>query len=86
MLIVKPSLKGDEPLDILQYQAQHIEFPQETTLDQFFDEAQMGELSEVGNAYRGSICLRGFRICSGGWGVLKGSLKCATKSHDHTHN
>ncbi|MEO8629428.1 MAG: hypothetical protein ABI612_15205, partial [Betaproteobacteria bacterium] len=48
MLIVKPSLKGDEPLDILQYHAQHTEFPQETTLDQFFDEAQWESYRKLG--------------------------------------
>ncbi len=40
LLVVKPNLRGDEPVDVIQYQADHATFPQETTLDQFFDEAQ----------------------------------------------
>ncbi|MEP6935762.1 MAG: hypothetical protein ABI988_17785, partial [Nitrospirota bacterium] len=35
-------------LDILQYHAQHTEFPQETTLDQFFDEAQWESYRKLG--------------------------------------
>lgn len=40
LLVVKPNLTGDEPADVAQYQVDHAAFPQETTLDQFFDEAQ----------------------------------------------
>jgi hypothetical protein len=40
VLFVKPSLTGDEPLDVQQYRSTHATFPQETTADQFFDEAQ----------------------------------------------
>jgi hypothetical protein len=40
LLYIKPTLLGDEPSDILQYHRAHAAFPQETTADQFFDEAQ----------------------------------------------
>lgn len=40
LLLVKPSLTGDEPADVTHYRADHPTFPQETTLDQSFDEAQ----------------------------------------------
>ena len=40
LLYVKPTLVGDEPADIVQYHRAHLPFPQETTADQFFDEAQ----------------------------------------------
>jgi hypothetical protein len=40
LLYIKPTLVGDEPADILQYHRAHLPFPQETTADQFFDEAQ----------------------------------------------
>ncbi|MES2354588.1 MAG: hypothetical protein V4568_09330 [Pseudomonadota bacterium] len=49
MLIIKPSLTGDEPLDLLEYYAQHAEFPQESTLDQFFDEAQWESYRKLGS-------------------------------------
>lgn len=48
LLIVKPSLIGDEPADVLQYHALHPEFPQESTLDQFFDEAQWESYRKLG--------------------------------------
>jgi hypothetical protein len=40
ILFLKPSVTGDEPLDVLEYQRAHAQFPQEPTSDQFFDEAQ----------------------------------------------
>ncbi|MFT3867930.1 MAG: hypothetical protein QM715_05470 [Nibricoccus sp.] len=40
LLVIKPGLGGDEPVDVLQYQRTHPLFPQEPTSDQFFDEAQ----------------------------------------------
>ena len=48
LIIVKPSLTGDEPLDVLQYAASHPTFPQETTSDQFFDEAQWESYRKLG--------------------------------------
>lgn len=40
LLYVKPTLIGDEPADVLRYHSQHPDFPQQSTADQFFDEAQ----------------------------------------------
>ena len=40
LLYLKPTLTGDEPYDVLEYHRGHVAFPQETTADQFFDEAQ----------------------------------------------
>lgn len=45
---MKPTLTGDEPLDVLQYAASHPTFPQETTSDQFFDEAQWESYRKLG--------------------------------------
>jgi hypothetical protein len=39
---------GDEPADILQYHRGHSPFPQETTADQFFDEAQWESYRALG--------------------------------------
>ena len=36
----KQTLLGDEPADISHYHKSHPDFPQQTTADQFFDEAQ----------------------------------------------
>ena len=40
LLYLKPTLVGDEPADLGEYHRAHPPFPQETTGDQFFDEAQ----------------------------------------------
>jgi hypothetical protein len=48
LIIVKPTITGDEPLDVLQYAAAHPTFPQETTTDQFFDEAQWESYRKLG--------------------------------------
>jgi hypothetical protein len=48
LIVVKPTLTGDEPLDVLQYAASHPTFPQEATSDQFFDEAQWESYRKLG--------------------------------------
>ena len=40
LLLVKPAVIGKESVDVREYRAAHRDFPQQTTLDQFFDEAQ----------------------------------------------
>ena len=48
LLLVKPSLAGDEPVDVVQYQRTHALFPQEPTSDQYFDEAQWESYRKLG--------------------------------------
>jgi hypothetical protein len=48
ILFVKPGLTGDEPCDVLNYARTHDTFPQESTLDQFFDEAQWESYRKLG--------------------------------------
>lgn len=48
MLWIKPSVSGDEDKDIIGYQSSHDTFPNETTLDQFFDEAQWESYRKLG--------------------------------------
>ena len=43
LIYVKPTLVGDEPVDVKHYHAEHPDFPQQTTADQFFDEPQWDE-------------------------------------------
>ena len=40
LLYIKPTLTGDEPSDVVRYHSEHPSFPHESTIDQFFDEAQ----------------------------------------------
>jgi hypothetical protein len=48
ILFLKPSVTGDEPLDVLQYQKEHPEFPNESTADQYFNEAQWESYRKLG--------------------------------------
>lgn len=48
LIYLKPTVIGDEPLDILQYHAENPSFPQQPTSDQFFDEAQWESYRRLG--------------------------------------
>jgi hypothetical protein len=48
ILFLKPSLSGDEPLDLWEYDIRQRDFPQESTADQFFDEAQWESCRKLG--------------------------------------
>ncbi|MEI6592673.1 MAG: hypothetical protein WCL47_05495 [Holophagaceae bacterium] len=48
LLVLKPALVGDEPMDIRYYHATHPDFPHESTADQFFDEAQWEAYRKLG--------------------------------------
>jgi hypothetical protein len=48
LLYIKPTLTGDEPADLTEYHKNHSAFPHESTLDQFFDEAQWESYRKLG--------------------------------------
>lgn len=48
LLLIKPSVTGSESMDVLQYQRAHPQFPQESTADQYFDEAQWESYRKLG--------------------------------------
>jgi hypothetical protein len=48
LIYFKPTLTGDEPADVLQYQTRNIAFPHEGTGDQFYDEAQWESYRRLG--------------------------------------
>ncbi len=48
MIVIKPRLIKDVPLDIVQYQCTHPDFPQQSTLNQFFDDAQWESYRKLG--------------------------------------
>lgn len=49
LLYIKPSLTGNEPVDITQYASMHPEFPHQTTTDQWFDESQFEAYRKLGH-------------------------------------
>jgi hypothetical protein len=48
IVLIKPILIADAPLDVQNYGAMNKEFPQQTTGDQFFDEAQWESYRKLG--------------------------------------
>jgi hypothetical protein len=48
LLYFKPGLTGDEPIDVRQYHSRNTDFPNETTVDQFYDEAQWEAYRRLG--------------------------------------
>lgn len=48
LIWIKPGLRGDEPRDVIEYQLRNPDFPQQSTADQFFDEAQWESYRALG--------------------------------------
>jgi hypothetical protein len=48
MLVLKPRVAGIEPLDVLNYKQANSDFPQQSTSDQFYDEAQWESYRSLG--------------------------------------
>ncbi len=55
LLYIKLSLTGDEPADVLSYAAQNKAFPNQSTADQWFDEAQFESYRALGEHILHSI-------------------------------
>lgn len=49
LVYLKNSLTGDEPEPVLNYKSTHPTFPHESTIDQFFDDAQFESYRELGH-------------------------------------
>ena len=49
LVYIKPTLSGKEPTDIVNYQAANPDFPHQTTVDQFYDEAQWESYRKLGD-------------------------------------
>jgi len=48
LIVLKPTLTGDEPIDIQQYHARNARFPHESTGNQFYDAAQWESYRRLG--------------------------------------
>jgi hypothetical protein len=59
LVYLKPSLTGDEPLDVLHYATTDPTFPHQTTVDQFFGEAQFESYRRLGAHIVERICEAG---------------------------
>jgi hypothetical protein len=66
MLILKPALIHTLPLDLLAYKSSNPTFPQQTTADQFFDEAQWESYRKLGEHIADDV------LSSGDWKQIGG--------------
>ena len=48
LILIKPTLTGNEPTDVLRYHSEHPSFPHETTANQWFDESQWESYRKLG--------------------------------------
>jgi hypothetical protein len=55
LIYIKPGIYGHEPNDVLNYAAQHPDFPHETTADQWFNESQFESYRALGEFVAGEI-------------------------------
>ena len=55
LLLLKASVTGDEPIDVLNYQATNPQFPQESTADQFYTEPQWESYRRLGEHVAGDL-------------------------------
>ncbi|MFI5176554.1 MAG: hypothetical protein ACHQKY_16965, partial [Terriglobia bacterium] len=55
LLLIKPTLTGEEPIDVVEYHEAHEDFPQESTGDQYFDEAQWEGYRKLGEWIGGRL-------------------------------
>jgi hypothetical protein len=55
ILVIKPGLSGDEQADLLNYQINNETFPQQTTAEQFYDEAQWESYRKLGEHAMDSV-------------------------------
>jgi len=60
---LKPTLTGGEPVDLLHYHATEPDFPQQTTADQFFDEAQWESYRKLGEYIAAQVFADGLDPC-----------------------
>jgi hypothetical protein len=56
LVYIKASLNSNEPPDVANYAATNVDFPHQTTGDQFFDEAQFESYRRLGSHIVEEIC------------------------------
>lgn len=59
LLLIKPRIAGSETPDVLRYHDANVEFPQQPTTDQFFDEAQWESYFRLGQVLGDAIFASG---------------------------
>lgn len=66
LIYIKPTLDGDEPIDVVNYKNINPDFPHETTTDEFYSETQFESYRSLGFHMINSICSgEGKAVCTG---------------------
>jgi len=81
LIYLKPSLSGDEPVDVLEYAAHHEQFPHEPTSDQFFDESQFESYRRLGEHVAGEV----FASVTAQTATLPAAFDALQARHDPSH-
>jgi len=58
LIYIKPTLDGDEPIDLKNYKKENPDFPHESTADQMYSETQFESYRSLGFHQINSICCR----------------------------
>jgi hypothetical protein len=66
LIVFKPNMISRAPIDVVQYAWAHPDFPNQTTLDQFFDEAQWESYRMLGECIAAEV-LEPDALETGGW-------------------
>lgn len=56
LIYIKPTLDGDEPIDIINYKSRNPEFPHESTADQMYSETQFESYRKLGYHMINTFC------------------------------
>ncbi len=56
LVYLKPTVIGDEPVDVANYARTHAAFPHESTAEQWFDEAQFESYRMLGLQTVSALC------------------------------
>ena len=64
LIYIKPTLKRDVPADVREYQVKNKPFPQQPTMNQFFDEAQWESYRRLGETIADKIFVDAARVSS----------------------
>ena len=80
ILYLKPTIRGDETADVLNYERQHRDFPHESTADQWFTESQFESYRALGEQEMTKI-LKEPATCGNPYAAAKRSCKSYEGSH-----
>jgi GNAT superfamily N-acetyltransferase len=75
IVVIKPTVTGDEPNDVLQYRSRNSDFPHETTTDQFYDAAQWESYRRLGVHIAEDAFTASVRRGAGGGAIDFGTMR-----------